>query len=160
MAISQLQLQLQPDLIFAGIIRALALLSLMAFIAICHIYNDQIQTDMDAQARIIIRTSLYVVAIVTFPLMKFMRHVLLRLNQRGKGERSAKSRYLVTIIISMAVAETIGIYGFVMYILGDSFNTLYIFIILSALAMYLYKPKVEEYQLIVESIGPQRNSLD
>jgi membrane protein implicated in regulation of membrane protease activity len=60
---------------------------------------------------------------------------------------------LVTIIISMSVAISIGIYGFAMFVLGDSYNTLYIFAILSALAMYIYKPKVEEYQAIVESVA-------
>jgi len=145
--------QLQADLLMAGIIRAVALMSLIALVVICHLYGDKIQIGMDEQSRIFIRTVLYVVAITTFPVMKFIRHVLVRLNQTAKGNRTPKSRYAVTIIISMAIAESIGIYGFAMYVLGDGYNTLYIFTILSALAMYLYKPKVEEYQAIVKSIS-------
>lgn len=151
MAISEQQLQ--ADLLIAGVIRAVALMSLIALVAICHIYGDKIQIGMDEQPRIYIRTVLYVVAITTFPVMKFIRHVLVRLNQTAKGNSTPKSRYAVTIIISMAIAESIGIYGFAMYVLGDGYNTLYIFTILSALAMYLYRPKVEEYQAVVESIG-------
>ena len=150
MAISEQQLQ--SDLLLAGVIRAVAVLSLIAFVVICNVYSDKIQIAMEEQQRIFIRTVLYVVAIMTFPIMKFLRHVLLRLNQATKGKSTPRSRYLLTIIISMAVAESIGIYGFVMYILGDSFNTLYIFTGLSALAMYLYKPKVEEYRAIIESM--------
>ena len=108
---------------------------------------------MDEQQRILIRTLLYIVAITTFPVMKFMRHVLLRLNQTAKGNKTAKSRYFRTIFVSMTVAVSIGLYGFAMFVLGDSFNTLYIFIMLSALAMYLYRPKIEEYQAIIESIA-------
>ena len=145
--------QLQADLLMAGVIRAIALMSLMALVAICHIYADKIQIGMDEQSRVFIRTVLYVVAITIFPVMKFIRHVLLRLNQTAKGNSTPKSRYLVTIIISMAVAVSIGIYGFAMFVLGDSFNTLYIFTILSALAIYLYQPKIEEYRAIVESIA-------
>lgn len=145
--------QLQSDLLMAGVIRALALMSLIALVVICHTYGNKIQLGMDEQQRILIRTILYVVAITTFPLMKFMRHVLLRLNQTAKGNKTAKSRYLVTIFVSMTVAASIGIYGFVMFILGDSFNTLYIFILLSALAMYLYQPKIEEYQAIIKSLA-------
>ena len=144
--------QLQSDLLLAGVIRALALLSLIALVVISNIYSDKIQLAMDEQQRVLIRTVLYVVAIMTFPIMKFLRHVLLRLNQKATGNSTPKSRYLLTIIISMAVAESIGIYGFVMFVLGDSYNTLYIFIGLSALAMFLYKPKAEEYRAIIESM--------
>ena len=145
--------QLQSDLLMAGVIRALALMSLIALVVICHTYGNKIQLGMDEQQRIFIRTILYIVAITTFPVMKFMRHVLLRLNQTAKGNKTAKSRYLVTIFVSMTVAVSIGIYGFAMFVLGDSFNTLYIFTLLSALAMYLYRPKIEEYQAIIESIA-------
>lgn len=144
--------QLQSDLLMAGVIRALALMSLIAVVVICHTYGNKIQLGMDEQQRILIRTLLYIVAITTFPIMKFMRHVLLRLNQTAKGNKTAKSRYLVTNFVSMTVAVSIEIYGFAMFILGDSFNTLYIFTLLSALAMYLYRPKIEEYQAIIESI--------
>ena len=150
MAISEQQLQ--ADLLLAGACRALALVSLIVLVAICHIYSDKIQIGMEQQQRVLIRTVLYVVAITTFPLMKFMRHVLLRLNQTTKSRSTPRSRYMLTIVISMLVAESIGIYGFVMYLLGDSFNTLYIFTGLSALAMYLYKPKLEEYRTIIESV--------
>ncbi|MCK5870738.1 hypothetical protein BMR07_11575 [Methylococcaceae bacterium CS1] len=152
MAISEQQLQ--SDLLLAGASRAVALVSLIVLVVICHIYSDKIQIGMEEQQRVLIRTVLYVVAITTFPLMKFMRHVLLRLNQTTKSSSTSKSRYMLTIAISMLVAESIGIYGFVMYLLGDSFNTLYIFTGLSALAMYLYKPKIEEYRTIIESAEP------
>jgi len=150
MAISEQQLQ--SDLLSAGVIRAVGLMSLIALVAVCHIYADKIQIGLDEQQRIVIRTILYIVAITTFPVMKFVRHVLLRLNQTMSGNKSPKSRYMLTIIISMLVAESIGIYGFVMYILGDSYNTLYIFIMLSALAMFLYKPNQQEYKTLVESL--------
>ncbi|BCG65060.1 MAG: hypothetical protein methR_P2873 [Methyloprofundus sp.] len=143
--------QLQADLLLAGIIRAIGLMSLLAMVAVCHIYAQQIQLGFDEQDRIWIRSVLYVVAITTFPVMKFVRHVLLRLNQTMSGDLSPKFRYLITIVVSMLVAESIGLYGFIMYILGDSFNTLYIFIVLSALAMFLYRPQIDEYRLVVES---------
>ncbi len=150
MAISEQQLQ--SDLLAAGIIRAAGLMSLMALLAVCHIYADKIQLGMEEQQRIIIRSILYVVAIVTFPVMKFVRHVMLRLNQTTSSEKTPKSRYMLTITVLMLVAESIGIYGFVMYILGDSYNTLYIFVMLSALAMFLYKPNLQEYKALVESL--------
>ncbi len=149
--------KLHADLLLAGIIRAIGLISLLTLVVICHIYTDTIQIKMEESDRIVLRTILYVLAILTFPAMKFMRHVLLRLNQRSESERPAKLRYLTTIIISMAVAESMGIYGFIMYTLGDSFNTLYIFVGLSALAMFLYKPDMNEYRQLVESLESKEN---
>lgn len=145
MAISEQQLQ--TDLLSAGIIRAVSLMSLMALLVICHIYVDEIQIGLDESQRITIRTVLYVVAILTFPVMKFVRHVMLRLH---RNEKSPKSRYFLAILISMIISESIGIYGFIMYVLGDSYNTLYIFIMLSALAMFLHRPDKEEYKTLFE----------
>ncbi len=150
MAISEQQLQ--SDLLSAGIIRAVGLLSLIAIIVVCHYYADKIQLGIDEPQRVIIRTILYVVAILTFPVMKFIRHVLLRLNQTSSGDKSPKVRYRMTIIVSMLVAEGIGLYGLIMFILGDSYNTLYIFMMLSALAMYLYRPDPQEYRALVERL--------
>jgi len=144
--------EIQADLLGAGIIRAVALMSLVAIVAVCHIYAEQIQFAYELQDRVVLRTILYVVAIFSFPLMKFVRHVLVRLNQTSKAHKSAKSRYLFTIFISMLFCESIGLYGLLMYVLGDSFNTLYIFVGLSALAMFLYQPKKEEYLSIVQAL--------
>ncbi|MCK5354639.1 MAG: hypothetical protein KAJ63_05940 [Methyloprofundus sp.] len=146
MAISEQQLQ--TDLMTAGIIRAASLMSLMALLVICHIYAEQIQIGLDEQQRVVIRTILYVVAILTFPMMKFVRHVTLRLQ---KNDKPPKFRYLLAITVSMLISESIGIYGFIMYVLGDSYNTLYIFTMLSALAMFLYRPDKEEYKALFES---------
>ena len=146
MAISEQQLQ--TDLVTAGIIRAASLMSLMTMLVICHIYAEKIQIDLDEQLRITIRTILYVVTILTFPILKFVRHVMLRLQ---KNNTPPKSRYLLAITVTMLIAESMGIFGFVMYVLGDSYNTLYIFTMLSALAMFLHKPNKEEYKEIFES---------
>lgn len=151
--------QLQSELLLPGVIRAIALISLISLVIICQVYSDTLQIGMDEQQRVVIRSILYAVAITSFPLMKFVRHVLLRLNLKAQGNSSPKSRYLLTIIISMAIAASIGIYGFVMYVLGDSYNTLYIFIGLSALAMFLYRPKIEEYQQLIENIEAQKKGF-
>lgn len=144
--------QLQSELFFPGVIRAMSLLSLVVLVVICQVYGDKIQIEMIEEQRVVIRTVLYVVAITTLPVMKFIRHVLLRLNQTKVSKSAPKSRYLMTIIISMVVAESIGVYGFIMFVLGDGFNTLYIFTGLSALAMFLYRPKAEEYQQLIDNI--------
>lgn len=69
------------------------------------------------------------------------------------GNNPAKNRYLVTVIVSMSMMESVGIFGFVMFILGDDLNTLYMFLALSVLGVYLYRPKAGEYNYILAALA-------
>jgi hypothetical protein len=186
--------QLKSDLIIPWIIQGIMLATLAAFLIVCIAFGDQIQEPLPEAQRVLIRTILYVVAIVTFPMTNLIRHIQLRLNQTmpysqathgtddcmdaggttpGKGEvesrleqrsrathgaiAEAKKRYLVTVIVSMSLIESIGTFGFVMFILGDNYNTLYIFSGLSALGMFLYRPKLDEYAKIVVTLGTEKH---
>ncbi|MGR8998000.1 MAG: hypothetical protein ACU88J_03005 [Gammaproteobacteria bacterium] len=175
--------QLKSDLILPWVILGIMLVMLMTYVIVCQTLGDQLQQPLPEPRRVLIRTVLYVVAIVTFPLTNLIRYIQLRLNQTmpysyteqgnngcmdaggtipktGEVElrlkqgaiAEAKNRYLVTIIVSMALVESIGVFGFVMFILGDNFNTLYIFTGLSVLGLYLYRPKANEYAKIIEAL--------
>jgi hypothetical protein len=56
------------------------------------------------------------------------------------------SHYTVAVIISLALADSIGIYGLVLFLLGDSLQVFYTFIGISALAMVFYRPRREEME--------------
>lgn len=154
--------QLQSDLMPPWLIQGFLLFTLAVGVIVCITFGDQIQQPLPEAQRVLIRTILYVVAIVTFPATNLIRYIQLRLNQtmpysQDQPEIEAKKRYLVTVIVSMSLIESVGIFGFVMFILGDSFNTLYIFSGLSALGMFLYRPKLDEYTGIVEALAAQKN---
>jgi hypothetical protein len=149
--------QLKSDLILPWLIQGFMLATLATFFIICVAYGDKIQEPLPEAQRVLIRTILYIVAIATFPMTNLIRHIQLRLNQtmpysRDTPRLEAKKRYLVTIIVSMSLIESVGIFGFVMFILGDGFNTFFIFSGLSALGMFLYRPKMDEYARIVETL--------
>lgn len=154
--------QLNSDLILPWIIVGMMLAMLAAYVIICHSFGEQLRQPLPENQRVLIRTVFYVIAIVTFPLTNLIRHIQLRLNQTmpcANVERvnAAKSRYLVTVIVSMALVEVVGIFGVVMFVLGDGFNTLYIFTGLSALGLFLYRPKANEYSEITEAIAAQKD---
>ena len=152
--------QLKSDLILPWVIVGIMLAMLAAFLIVCITIGDQIQQPLPEAQRVLIRTILYVVAIVTFPMTNLIRHIQLRLNQTMPYSQGAvaeaKKRYLVTIIVSMSLIESVGVFGFVMFILGDNFNTLCIFSGLSALGLFLYRPKEDEYAKIVEVLPTQK----
>lgn len=126
---------------------------LVTYIVFCHTLGEAFQHPLSEHQRILLRTILYVVAIVTLPLTNLIRHIQLRLNQTMPGKKSAKNRYLLTVIVSMTLVESIGIFGLVMFLFGDGFNTFYIFITVSALGMFLYRPKDNEYASIVDALA-------
>lgn len=154
--------QLKSGLILPWVILGIMLAMLAVYIIVCITYGDQLQQPLPEAQRVLVRTVFYAVAIVTFPLTNLIRHIQLRLNQtmpypHPAHGNEAKKRYLVTVIVSMSLIESVGVFGFVMFILGDNFNTLYIFSGLSALGLFLYRPKVDEYARIIEALAAQRH---
>ena len=144
--------QLTADFKLLWLLLGLVLLTLAAYIFASHYFGTQIRFVIEEEKRILIRSVLYVLTIISFPLTNLIRFIMVRLNQTMPGKLPARQRYFVTLLVSMTFACIIGIYGFVMFILGDSYNTLYIFCLLSALAVYLYRPKITEYYSIVEAL--------
>jgi hypothetical protein len=140
------------DLTLHWFVVGMMLVTLMTYLFICHQFGHELQEPLPEERRVFIRTVFYGIAIVAFPVTNLIRHVQLRLNQTMPGNKSAKSRYLLTVIVSMLLVEGVGVLGFVMFMLGDDFNTLYIFLGLSALGLYLYRPKEDEYNQIVYAL--------
>ncbi len=143
---------LASDLFLPWLIVAIMAVMLMVYLIICHTIGEQIQQPLPEAQRVLIRTILYGVGIVTLPMTNLIRHIQLRLNQTMPSATSAKNRYWLTVLVSMALIESIGVLGLVMFILGDGFNTLYIFISMSALGLFLYRPKADEYHQIVDAL--------
>ena len=67
-------------------------------------------------------------------------------------------QYIPAVITTLALAESIGIYGLLLFLLGGDFKTLYTFIIVSALAMIFYRPKREELERLALAYKKQDRS--
>jgi len=154
--------QLQADLRLPWLIVAITAIMLLASVIICQVFGESLQQDLPESQREWVRTVLYGVAIVTFPFTNLLRHIQLRLNQtipigQVAYAKAAKNRYLVTVMVSMSLIQSPAIYGFVMFLLGDKFNTLTIFTLMSALGLYLYRPKLDEYEGIMVALAHQHD---
>lgn len=130
------------------------LLSISIFFAhFCHF-----QSPLTEHERIIWRTVFYILAILLLPLTNLLRHIFLRLNQtmppldKANLEKTLKTRYTLTVSVSMLLILTIGSFGSLMFYLGDGFNTLHIFNIVAGLGIFLYRPKINEYQQIQNAL--------
>ncbi len=129
--------------------------SLLLYVLLAHGMIGELQghVALAEDQRIVIRTVFYLLAIVGLPITNLIRHVQVRLNQTMPGPATASRRYRVTVLVSMAQLEMIGLFGLVMFILGDDFNSLYIFNGVAALGIYLYRPKALEYSAIVSALA-------
>ncbi len=147
--------QEKSELTLHWIIVGMMLLMLIAYNVICHTIGSDIRINLAEEQRVFVRSILYVVTIILFPLTNLLRHILLRLNQTMPGGNSAKNRYLITIIITLASIEVVGLFGFVMFMLGDEYNSLYIFTTLGLLGLFIHRPRQQEYRQIIEAIENQ-----
>lgn len=105
------------------------------------------------------RTECYIGAILLLPITNLLRYIFLRLNQTMPPlkptidlAKLAKTRYTLTVFVSQSMMTFIGSLGIMMFILGDSVNTLYILTGVAMLGIFLYRPKIEEYHAIVNAL--------
>ena len=132
-------------------------MSLAAVFAVFIWQGTQWQQHWPEERLVFLRTVLYALAILLFPVANLIRFIQVRLCQTMPGDKPAKNRYLTAVIVSLGLVESIGIMGLIMFLLGDGYNTLYIFSGLSALGFILYRPKTSEYLSIVEALSDRRD---
>lgn len=153
---------LKADLKLPNLIVGMMLATLAVYLVICFRFGAELQEPLPEITRVKIRTVLYIITILTLPMTNLIRHIQLKLNQtmpltHQNYRTEAKKRYLLTVIVSMSLVETIGVFGFVLFMFGDGTNNLIIFTAVSALGMFLYRPKVEEYSQIVEQLAAKNH---
>jgi hypothetical protein len=144
--------QINSDLMIHRTVMAVMATGLAVAVAICIREGEQWQLHWPAERLITYRTWFYALAIIIFPLTNLIRYIQIRLSQTMPGNKPAKRRYLTAVIVSMALVENIGGLGIILFLLGDGYNTLYIFTGLAALGFVLYRPKSSEYLSIVEAL--------
>lgn len=138
------------------LITSFVILLLSSSIFAAHFYP--LQNPLTEHERIVWRTIFYILAILLLPLTNLLRHIFLRLNQtmplleNANLDKTLKTRYTLTVSVSMFLILIIGSFGSVMFYLGDGFNTLHIFNIVAGLGIFLYRPKLREYAQIQDAL--------
>jgi F0F1-type ATP synthase membrane subunit c/vacuolar-type H+-ATPase subunit K len=134
--------------------------SLLVYVFLCHQFGEDIRRTASHDLPLgLIRSILSVVAFVTLFLTHFIRKGMLggRFASSGAGlfkpggasnQPSLLVVYTTAVIVSLALCDSVGLFGLVLFMLGDSFRTLHIFIGVSALAMYFFRPKREEFETL------------
>lgn len=151
-------------MILTWVIWTALFLSLFVYVLVCHLVGDKIRQNANPDFPLdLFRNILYFIAIIELIISYFLRKAALAVRSSDTSPRksiisqtSTQSafigKYAVAMIITLALSESIGIYGMVLFFLGDSFNTLYTFIGVAAIAMFFYRPKKEEIMMLANDM--------
>jgi F0F1-type ATP synthase membrane subunit c/vacuolar-type H+-ATPase subunit K len=107
------------------------------------------KTTFSPEAYNTLRLILFGAALATLAATWYVRKYLLSAKAAAKPAKRmpnhpAVARYTSSMMVAMGMSESIGIYGFILYILGQNQIDLYLLTILSAAAMTLYYPKRQD----------------
>jgi hypothetical protein len=131
---------------------------LLIYIFVCHQLGEGFGGDGGADIPVVLlRNIFFILAAAELVMSYFLRRFMLKDRSRVAGAAMVRQasalnqspfliRYFAAVVISLALSESIGIYGLVLFLLGGGFKTLYTFIGISALAMVFYRPKREEME--------------
>jgi hypothetical protein len=111
-----------------------------------------------------LRWALYLISVATFGVIYFLRKMLMTSKRRLTGwteptkaqQNPAIVRYSTAVVFSLAISESIGIYGLALFFMGGEKIDLISLVILSATAMILYRPKREELLEMLKKQLPER----
>lgn len=140
---------LQKQFKVLQIIWVAMLMSLGVYLAICHLAGDSIRQGVSGSMPLdMIRNVLFGVSVAELMVVQYIRKLMLQFS-RGTAQQAVAQRYSTASIISYAISESIGIYGLVLYFLGDDVQYLYVLMGISALAIFYYRPRYEVLEELV-----------
>jgi hypothetical protein len=142
--------------------------SLCIYLLICRYMDNALRQSMDNIE--VLRTALFAVSFVVLGTAFFLRRRMLKVPPAGMEtdisssetdgplKVSGAGKYVSSVIISLALCESVGIYGLVLFFVGDSTQILYSFIAISAAAMLYFRPKKEELETMIMAIDRKNAS--
>lgn len=132
------------------------LMALVIYLFLGLYLKDQIHFSLAKEFPInILRTALYTVSIIAVILAKYIRNYMLEKKEDRNiinksqpltmlNQHPAVIKYSAAVIFSLAMSESAGLFGLVLFILGNILTDLYIMLAISAAALIYYRPHKEE----------------
>jgi flagellar biosynthesis protein FliQ len=134
------------------------LMSLIVYLFVAIRVAANVQPSISEETFAILRTVLYVMAIVVLIATKYVRKLIMsgksQVSQPVQAlEHLAFQKYSAATVVALAMSESIGVYGLILFFLGKNSRDLYLLILISAAAMVIYRPRKDEMLSLVQA-GP------
>ncbi|MDP3259037.1 MAG: hypothetical protein Q8M34_00430 [Thermodesulfovibrionales bacterium] len=142
--------------------------SLCIYVIVGHMVIAKIKmAGMPPDVFSLLRNALYVVAVIELAIIPFIRKIMLKASLKetqssagyqisGRITHPALVKYTTVIIISLALAESIAIYGLLLLLIGKDFQSFYVLTAVSAVAMLVYRPKMDDVERLAIAISEQK----
>ena len=122
------------------------LATLIIYFAVAFVLKDKVHPFIENF--FLLRGALYLISGVSLFLAWYVRKVIiaknLGKNPAGGVSHPAIAAYTTAVAVSLAMSESVGVYGLVLRLFGGSVLDLYSLMFLSAAAMVYYRPQKEE----------------
>ena len=141
--------ELNKGLFTLKVIWSAMLMSLVVYLFVGLQIAANVQSSMTDETFGVLKTFLYIIALAALIVTRYVRKLILS----GKGQNRpriqaarhpALQMYTTATILALAMSESIGIFGLVLFLLGKNPMDLYLLILVSAAAMFMYRPSKEE----------------
>ncbi len=147
--------ELDKRLMTLRIIWFAMLMSLGIYLFVGIQVGTNVHSSINEDTLDILRTVLYAMAFAILIATRYLRKLILS----GKSQVSqpaqilkyaALQKYSAATIVALAMSESIGIYGLILFFLGKNSTDLYLLILISAAAMVMYRPRKDEMLNLVQ----------
>jgi hypothetical protein len=147
------------------IIWASMLVGLVLYIGVCNYLAENLQARLSQDVPLeMFKNIFYGLTVGSLLLANFLEKLLLRvkIDQPHQAIKSPTpvchqppfvTKYLNAVIVSLAISESIGLYVFVLFFFSVDFPTLYTFMAISVVAMFYFRPKMEELKKLAAVMG-------
>jgi hypothetical protein len=147
--------ELDKRLMTLRIIWFALLMSLAVYLFVGFRVGTSLQSLVNEDTFGILRTVLYAAAFAILIATRYIRKLILsgksQVSQPAQAlEHLALQKYSAATIVALAMSESIGIYGLVLFFLGKNSTDLYLLILISAAAMVMYRPRKDEMLNLVQ----------
>jgi len=150
--------ELDKRLMTLKIIWFAMLMSLGIYLFVAIQVGANVQSSINEETLGILRTVLYAMAFAILIATRYIRKLIMsgksQVSQPAQAlEYLALQKYSAATIVALAMSESIGIHGLILFFLGKNFTDLYLLILISAAAMVMHRPRKDEMLNLVQG-GP------
>lgn len=140
--------------------------SLLIYLYIVYAFGGEIRPPMGEDLPLeLLRNIFYGVSVIVLFLGHFIRKWIIKNTsfsaqlykdrKEFSNQPSYMMKYAAAVVASLAMGESIAIFGLVLFLIGADYQTFYIFLAISALAMVFYRPKRAELDELARADQPK-----
>ena len=147
--------ELDKRLMTLRIIWFAMLMSLGIYLFVAIQVGTNVQSSINEETLGILRTVLYAMAAAILIATRYVRKLIM--SGRSQASQPAQvlkhvalQKYSAATIVALAMSESVGVYGLLLFFLGKNPTDLYLLILISAAAMVMYRPRKDAMLNLVQ----------